>query len=134
MPLFFFSLLSFCRSIIFYLCESSYSLCSSCDKDLNFFSITFYRIILSSVCSSRNSSMAYSFSSWIDSSYFRQSKKIYFISGSRFWRFASNFFFISDVEEAGLPLVKILQILAWLLSLTVRSWCWLSSVIRLTIS
>ena len=113
--------------------SSYFSNYSSGLRALNFFSITFCLIILSSVCSSRSSSMAYSFCSWMFSSCLRQSSKIFFISGSRFWRFWSSFFFIKLLDYL-LLFEKMLHILDWLLSLTVRSWCWFNSVMRLTIS
>jgi len=40
--------------------------------------------------------MAVSFSSWILSSSYLHSSNIFFIYGSKFYKFESNFFFIND--------------------------------------
>lgn len=84
------------------------------------------------MCSSKNSSMAYSFCSCNYSKSTLHFSRISLILGSRFFRFYSNFFFINDC--ALLFFWKILQILDWFESFTVRSWCWFISSIKRIIS
>jgi len=60
------------------------------------FSSFFWFINLASVCSSRNSSMAYSFCSYSYSKSTRHFSRIKRIFGSKSFRFYSNFFFARD--------------------------------------
>ena len=100
---------------------------NSCSFFLKFFSIFFYFRYFSSACSSKKSTIAYSFSSWSFSNSFLQFSSNYLISGSTF---DMSYFFAIDL----LFLLNILHILLWLFSLTVRSWWLLSSSINKIIS
>ena len=85
-------------------CSSSFDL-----RRLNFFSICLCPRIFSSVCSSRNSSIASSFLSCKASSSILQDSRIYLIPGSRDFRFESIFFLSKVAFCLLIGLVKMLN-------------------------